>query len=97
VTHDTEQNTSSPSTTTAWKWAKIERPPERPRTAAPKAPPPLSRKHLRQTIVVEVRFRGGPELWWELRARGRVWRRPGSLAMHDVLEELYEGINGRTK
>lgn len=41
-------------------------------------------------MQVTVVYRGGSECWWELRARGVVVRRPGSMALHDVLQ-LLEG------
>lgn len=39
----------------------------------------------RKPVTVVLKYRGGPEGWVEIRARGRVWRRPGATAIHDVL------------
>ena len=92
---DTEPNISSPSTTTRWKYIKIEVPPTGPRDSRPKGVlPPLSRSAMREPLTITTRLRGGPELWWELRARGRVFRVPGSLALHDVMEWIHSGQGG---
>lgn len=59
-------------------------------TASEASPPSGSllswprRKPLTLTLV----YRGGPEAWWEVRARGRVWRRPGVTALHDLMTEV---------
>lgn len=98
MTDDTEQNACSPSTTTQWEWRKVERRPQGPADSGPKAHlRALQRLRRTETVTLSVRFRGGSELWWEIRARGRVWRRPGHLALHDVLVELYEGTGGKTQ
>lgn len=38
-----------------------------------------------------VRYRGGPEAWFEVKARGRSWRFPGVTALYDALVTVYEG------
>ena len=50
----------------------------------------------RDLVELHVRYRGGSEAWWELRARGRYWRFPGSMALHDCLSIIYDGRGGRT-
>lgn len=35
-----------------------------------------------------VRFRGGAECWWEITARGNVWRAPGYVSLHDVMARI---------
>lgn len=40
-------------------------------------------------------YRGGSEMWWQLEARGRVWRRDGAIALHDVLQDIFDGVNGQ--
>jgi len=42
-----------------------------------------------------VSYRGGPECWWEVRTRGRVYRIPGTAAVHDALADIWEGKGGR--
>lgn len=39
----------------------------------------------KRPVTVVLKYRGGPEGWVEVRARGRIWRRPGCTAIHDVL------------
>jgi hypothetical protein len=43
---------------------------------------------LKRPVTVVLKYRGGPEGWVEVRARGRIWRRPGFTAIHDVLIEV---------
>lgn len=43
----------------------------------------------RKPMVLSIKFRGGPECWYEVRARGRTIRRPGVIALHDLMRELY--------
>jgi len=61
----------------------------------PKGTPSLPPKNPRDRMGVTISYRGGPEAWWQIEARGRVWRRPGCLALHDVLQEIYEGRGGK--
>ena len=65
--------------------------PKAPSSSSPKASTQPSAKALREPVTITVRYRGGGEGWWELKARGEVWRRPGSLCLHDVLREIYQG------
>jgi hypothetical protein len=58
------------------------------------APPRLFGLPQRTTITIEVTYRGGSECWWSLKARNRVWRRPGTLALHDVLQDILDGKGG---
>lgn len=45
-------------------------------------------RDAREPLTVTVTYRGGPECWWEIRARGTVIRRPGVTSLHDVLSHL---------
>lgn len=38
-----------------------------------------------------VRYRGGPECWYEIRTRGGIIRRPGVLGIHDLMTDIYAG------
>lgn len=86
--HDANERT--PSTNWEWGLRKIR-----------SAPPAESRAERsesslgsllawprRKPLSITVKWRGGPEAWWEIRARGRTIRRPGHLALHDVLCEI---------
>lgn len=56
--------------------------------------PALPRRSPRDLMGLTVRYRGGPEAWWEVHARGRVWRFPGYVCLHDALSTIYEGRGG---
>jgi hypothetical protein len=45
-------------------------------------------RNRRKPLQVVVTYRGGAECWWELRARGKVVRVPGALAIEDVLSQF---------
>lgn len=86
------ENTSSPSTTSAWKWVKVRRPAGGPSSAATKS---ASRQRLsawnrREPLTVTVTYRGGAECWIELKARGKSHRMPGSVALFDALCSVWE-------
>lgn len=42
----------------------------------------------RTPLTLTVKYRSGPEAWWEVKARGRVFRFPGHVAIHDVMREV---------
>lgn len=48
-------------------------------------------RNARDPLTIKVSYRGGPECWWEIHARGVVVRRPGVVALHDLLMELNGG------
>jgi hypothetical protein len=48
----------------------------------------LARRDPREPLTVIVRYRGGAECWWELRARGTVWRMPGHVSLQDALAQI---------
>jgi len=52
----------------------------------------LTPRDPRDPLTVTVTYRGGSECWWEIRARGVVIRRPGHVALHDVLSHLSGGL-----
>ncbi len=41
-----------------------------------------------QPMWVEIQFRGGPEASWLVKARGRTFRFPGHMSLHDCLAEV---------
>jgi hypothetical protein len=98
MTDDTVANNCSPSTTQAWKWVRIPAPAEGPGDSATQEHlRRLNRAKWRRPITLTVSYRGGPECWWEIDARGRTWRFPGSLALHDVLVVIYDGRGGKPR
>lgn len=48
----------------------------------------LRQREMRKPLEISVRYRGGPECWWEIVARGRVWRFPGYVSLHDALAHV---------
>ena len=78
----TQSHTCSASHTQAPERAKISQRPQG-HVTAPEAS--LLPWDLKKPITVRLKYRGGPEGWVEVRARGRVWRYPGVTAIHDVL------------
>lgn len=96
VTTQSDPNSSSPSATWAYRRVKITPPPQRPRkNDAEGVLPALPRWNPREPLSLQVTYRGGAEAWWEIRARGRVWRRPGWQALDDVLAEVFAGTGGK--
>lgn len=85
------QDDCAPSTTWTWRRVRVSSGAPQPGRAPGEAGhhAPLARRNRREPLTLSVSFRGGPECWWEIKARGRTWRRPGSLALHDVLSQLY--------
>lgn len=80
-----------PSTTWAWKHVTIDPPPAAPPAQRPKDPskPPLSHWDRRTPLTLQIRYRGGPEAWYEVKGRGRTWRVTGDIGIHDVMEAVY--------
>lgn len=78
-----------PSTTFAWRRVKIARPPEARQARGPKGLHTWvarTRWNLRKDpIVLRVRYRGGPEAWYEVEARGAKARLTGTVALHDLM------------
>lgn len=85
---DSEQPFSS--TTYAWKRVKVRRPAGGHSDSQPKAgrwfrlPP----RNPREPLTIKVKFRGGPECWYEIHARGSIGRFHGATAIHDIMDEI---------
>lgn len=82
-----------------WKKVKIE-PAARPKTTARAKRAPLDSnaggkrqpKPLpRRTTGLLVKYRGGPEGWWELSYAGKTVRVQGYICIHDAMRLLFEG------
>lgn len=88
---DTDPNTCPPSTTWEWKTVRIRKRPQgrKQQRAKRTSFSELGPYPPREALMVKVRYRGGPECWWEITARGKTVRRPGVLALHDVLRDIY--------
>jgi hypothetical protein len=82
-----------PSTTWEFKRVKVRRPPEATGTAAAEQRPSGRRRarEPRDPLGVVVRYRGGSECWWQIEARGRTYRFPGWVSIHDALARINAG------
>jgi len=91
MTETRDEDEIRPSTTWEWRQVKIDPPLAAPTAQPRQSPrkPALSHWNGRTALTVTVRYRGGAECWYEVKARGRVWRAPGVLALHDVMEAVY--------
>jgi hypothetical protein len=78
------------SSSTTWEFRKV-RIPGRPKghVAAAAKRPPLTNRDLRTVQTLVVKYRGGAEAWWEIKARGRIYRMPGWVALHDAMVSIY--------
>lgn len=43
----------------------------------------------RRPLTLTIKYRGGPEAWYEIRGRGRTIRRSGHTFLHDLMREFY--------
>jgi hypothetical protein len=88
------------SVSTTWEWRKVKIQP----AARPTGKSALGRRQAtvapsfdRRYRTVQVKYRGGPEAWWELATCGYSVRIPGHICLHDALSFLLEnnGPEGR--
>jgi hypothetical protein len=86
-----EPNDRTPSTTWAWKRVKVRRPAGGQKRGASGGHSSLRHRanlNPREPLTLKVTYRGGNECWWQIETRGVTIRRPGYLALHDVLWEI---------
>lgn len=80
------------STTWEWKRVKIGRPPEARSDSAPKGLHSWVRLPSwplrRRPLTIKVTYRGGPEAFYEVHARGRIGRFSGGACFHDVMQAI---------
>lgn len=86
-----EPNKCTPSTTWEWRKVKIQRRSQSPSSASPQGASHALRAdwNPREPLTVTVRYRGGPEAWIELKARGETYRMPGHVALFDALSSVW--------
>lgn len=89
MTMEPEPNVGTPSTTWEWRRVKMQRPPEAKERAERSESSSLLPWPRSKPVTVVLKYRGGPECWVEVRARGRIWRRPGHTAVYDLLTEVF--------
>lgn len=78
------------STTWEWKKAKIRRPAGGQQHSAPKGRRffHLPQRDWRRPTTLTIKYRGGPEGWVEIHARGSIARYPGYVCILDILKEI---------
>lgn len=82
------------STTWEWKRIKVRRPAGGQDDGAEhrKGFHGLPTKDWRKPTTLTIKYRGGPECWVEVHARGRIWRRPGNVAIIDMLRDITQNV-----
>ena len=83
-------NASLPSTTWEWRQVRIRRPPEAHSGSQPKAGfwKRFPKRNPREPLKISVSYRGGPECWYEVHARGSVGRYPGYRSIHEIMSDI---------
>lgn len=84
-------NVRSGSTTWVWEADKL-RPARREGERVSKTPSRwgrLTRRNPREELTLTIKYRGGAECWYLVKARGSHGVFPGVLALHDVMREIY--------
>lgn len=91
MTDPREPNPCLPSTTWVYEKRKVRRSAGGQDTASRKAVRwyHLPRRDRRKPLTLTISYRGGPECWYEVHARGSVGRFPGSTYLHDVMAAIY--------
>src|SRR5688572_16927230 len=80
------------SISTPWAWRRVKIGPapqansDRERSEASQGS--LTAWPRRRPVTLTLTYRGGPEAFWQIEARGRTWRRPGVIALHDLMVEV---------
>lgn len=82
-----EPNGRLPSNTFGWRYVKISRAPQASDTARRRRSAWWSRpeRNPREPLTLTVKYRGGPECWYEIHARGCTGRFPGHVTIHDIM------------
>lgn len=86
-----ESYTRSVSQTSTWEFRKILVRRNGPSSTAPKASSSrrLAPWDRRSPLTIQVKYRGGPEAWIEIKARGETLRVPGSVCLFDALSAVW--------
>ncbi len=92
----TDNRTGVPSTTFQWRKVKMKPPPAGHDTARAKRGrwSRFSTWPRRRSLTIEIVWRGGPESWWLVKARGSHGVFPGHMAIEDVMAQVLNEWNG---
>lgn len=88
-------DTNKRTTSTTWEWRMV-RVPSSPAAGQHGAPQALRWYRLapwkrREWLTLKVRYRGGPESWIEVQARGSAGRFHGATSLYDACQEIWRG------
>lgn len=67
----------------------MQRRPQGPSRTGAKHASRLPKWRPRTPLTITVRYHGGSEAWWCIKARGTEFRVPGHIAIHDVMREIF--------
>ena len=86
-----EPEQTFPSTTWTFERRKVRRPAGGQQGSQPKAVRwyHMATRDRRRPLTLTISWRGGPECWYEIHARGSIGRFPGSVCLHDVMAAIY--------
>lgn len=89
----TATNTRSGSTPGGWEFRRVRRRPKGQQRSTPKASRWGRRSALnpRDRLTIVIHYRGGPECWYEVSARGETGRFPGHVSLHEATQEIMLG------
>lgn len=91
----TDELTNARLLSTRWvtKLCRVPAPAEGQQQQSPEASSQSPRRswNPREPLTTTVRYRSGPECWYEVKARGRTYRFPGHTALHDAMAVIYGG------
>lgn len=93
MTYHLDKNTSSSSTTWVSKPDRMRRSRREGQQDGAQLPSFLSlgRRNARDSLTIQVRYRGGSEAWWLVEARGTRQAFPGHMCIHDVMTQVNGG------
>lgn len=87
-------NKRSPSTND-WVWKRTLRgapPPQVQSPAEQGRKASLRSRDPRKPITIQLKYSGGSEAWWRVRARDVDWSFPGHLALQDVMDIINKTV-----
>lgn len=97
MANDSSSYTRSASARWEWKLVRVRTGPapagDSPSVA--KVARGLSRRERQSPLLINVRYRGGPEASYWIEFRGGGWRFPGHASLHDVMEVINGGARVR--
>jgi len=92
---DTTQDANTSLESPRWEWRRVKM--RRPAGGHSDSRPKGGRwrwvgpRDPRQPLTLSIKFRGGPECWYEVHARGQVGRFPGYVSIHEIMDEINTG------